>query len=150
MIYLQRQWTNYLSQPAHNESIAMQNWKMENNTKSRQVTRTSPSWWYASRSADLHMPDAMDAGEEKVLTEYLCTSKGSKNRIAVRILAKVLYQISDALWICAMPWGGRQNAVHTAFSLWKILAGERLKLFVARLWLEFRESPPPLPFTPNI
>lgn len=123
-----------VSQPAHDQSIAMQNWKMGNNTNSRCITHTLPSWWDAPRrTVNLHVSGSHgNMRKGSVLTEYFCTSKRCRTGMAVRILTEILYQISDALWIHATSWGGRQRAAHTVFSLWKILAHKRLECFVAK------------------
>ena len=88
-----------VSQAAHDQSIAMQNWKMGNNTNSRWITHTLPSWWDAPRrTVDVHVSGShgrMRRGS--VLTEYFCTSKRCKTGMAVRILTEILYQISDVL-----------------------------------------------------
>lgn len=51
-------------QPAHNESIAVQNWRMGRNCNSRQVTHTLPSWWDTPRrTIDLHVWKSGAPGE---------------------------------------------------------------------------------------
>lgn len=87
-----------VSQPAHNQSIAMQNRKMGNNTNGRQITHALLSWWDAPiRTVDLHVSGSHRHTRGSVLTEYFCTSKRCKTRMAVRIIIEILYQISDAL-----------------------------------------------------
>lgn len=88
-----------VSQPAHNQSIAMQNWKMGNNANSSQITHALPSWWDAPRrTIDLHVSGSHGCTRRgSMLMEYFCTSKRCKTGMAVEILIEILYQIPDVL-----------------------------------------------------
>lgn len=88
-----------VSQPAHNQSIAMQNWRMGKNSNSRQVGNTYIALLvgYSYKDRRLACLEIRGMRRGRVLTEYSCTSKRCPAGMAVRILIQTLYQISDVL-----------------------------------------------------